>query len=456
MRITNEDVIWSFFATFFKAASGALLLPLILKMLPSEEVGLWTIFMSVTLLVNLFDFGFGSSFSRSINYIFSGVKELKVKGFSHTIENGEVDYGLLKGTIDSMKWFYLRISFAVFIFLSTLGTYYISVILQNYNGDKVYAFTAWAILCIINTYSLYTLYYDSILIGKGLIKTSKKIIVFSQIIFLLLASVLLLLGYGIIAIVIAQLIYIIIARFLSHKAFFTKELIARMLNAPSRSKSEVLKVIYPNAIKLGLTAIGGIMVQRSAVFIGSLFVPLSDIASYGMTRQILDLLSGLAPVFVSTYLPLISKNRVEGNLKSVKEIYLRGTAFSIIIFFAGSLMIFFWGNQILKFIGSETTLVPQTIMVVAIFVSFLEMNHTSAAGILLTKNEVPFFLPSIFSGIATALIMYFLLGWTDIGLLSLFLAPFVVDVAYQSWKWPLEVIRDLKISIKDIFNSLFI
>ncbi len=78
------------------------------------------------------------------------------------------------------------------------------------------------------------------------------------------------------------------------------------------------------------------------------------------------------------------------------------------------------------------------------------MNHASAGGILLTKNEVPFFKPSIISGVATALLMYIFLGWTNIGLLSLFLAPGLVDIAYQSWKWPYEVIKDLKVSFRDI------
>jgi hypothetical protein len=37
MRITKVDVMWSLLATFFRAASTALLLPLILKLLPAEE-----------------------------------------------------------------------------------------------------------------------------------------------------------------------------------------------------------------------------------------------------------------------------------------------------------------------------------------------------------------------------------------------------------------------------------
>lgn len=454
MKISKKDVIWSFSATFFKVASSALLLPLILRMLPAEDVGLYTIFLSVTTMVSLFDFGFSPSFSRNISYIFSGVNELKKEGLSESVKNGKVDYCLLKGTIDSMKWLYIRIAFAVFFFLAIAGTYYISLVLDNYSGNKTHAYIAWGILCIINCYNLYTYYYDSLLIGKGLIKTSKQIIVFSQIIFLLAATFLLLLGYGLIAIVSSQLLYVVISRTLSRKAFFTIELRSKLKKTVSGLRSSVLKSVTPNAIKLGLTILGGILIQRSAIIIGSLFIPLSDIASYGLTRQLFDILSGLAPVYIITYIPLISKYRVEGKTEKIKSIYIKGTIISFMVFFIGFFIIYLFGENALALLGSETILLPKGLIIAAMLVTLLEMNHASAGNILVTKNEVPFFKPSIISGLITAILIYVFLRFTDIGLFSLFLAPGIVDIAYQSWKWPLEVIKDLKISLRDVFQEI--
>lgn len=450
MQISKVDVVWSFFATFFRVASTALLLPIILKLLPADEVGLWTIFMSITFIVNLFDFGFNSSFSRNITYIFNGVKELKPEGFTDSVDQGKVNYELLKGAIDSMRWLYLRVAMIALLLFATAGTWYISVILRNYGGDKNSAYLAWGILCLVNGWNLYTFYYDALLVGKGLIKQSKQIIILSQIMFLVVAYVLLTMGYGIVAIVSSQLIYVLVARALSHKVFYTREIRMNLRNTSQRRRKEVLEAVYPNAIKIGLTALGGILIQRSAVFIGSLYLPLKDIASYGITRQVLDILAGLAPIYITTFIPLIVKCRVEGNKEKIKELYIKGTFISIILFFTGALIVYFFGDTGLKMIRSETVLIPGSLFIVAMLVSFLEMNHASAGGILLTKNEVPFFKPSIISGMATALLMYIFLGWTNIGLLSLFLAPGLVDIAYQSWKWPYEVFKDLKLSFKDV------
>ena len=118
MKITKVDVLWNYIATFFKIASSLLLLPFILRSLHSEDVAIWTIFSSIAALVFLIDFGFNSSFSRNVTYIFSGVSSLQKEG--HEIKfnaDNEVNYSLLKGLLGSMRWFYSRISLVLFFLL---------------------------------------------------------------------------------------------------------------------------------------------------------------------------------------------------------------------------------------------------------------------------------------------------------------------------------------------------
>ena len=81
IQIGREDLYWNYGATFLKIASSALLLPLILRMMSSEMVGIWSVFMTVTAFASLLDFGFCGSFTRNITYVFSGVVKLKKEGF---------------------------------------------------------------------------------------------------------------------------------------------------------------------------------------------------------------------------------------------------------------------------------------------------------------------------------------------------------------------------------------
>ncbi len=456
MKIGKKDILWNYIATFFKIASGVLLLPLILKMLSAEEVGIWTIFLSVTALINLLDFGFTPSFSRSITYIYSGVNSLKTEGFE-LIENknNDINYSLLKGTILSMRWFYLRMSIILFFILSTFGTYYISLVLKKYSGEHSEIYIAWIILILISTYYLYTLYYDSLLLGKGLIKQSKQITIAGQFSYLITASILLLLGYGLIAIVSSQVLSVIIIRIFSHRTFFTKKLQKILLVTKAVSVKKILRSLFPNSLKMGLTSLGGFLVSRSSIFIGSLYLTLDEIASYGITIQLIGVLYSLSGIYISTYFPLITQLRVEQNNIAIKKIYLKGQIILFFTFILGGICLYFLGDMALVLIGSKTQLVPQTILAVAVIIAFLENNHGVAGGILLTKNEVPFYKAAIFSGILTVLFLFLFFHYTDIGIWSMFLASGIAQALYQNWKWPLTVKKELQITLKDLKLTIY-
>jgi O-antigen/teichoic acid export membrane protein len=328
ININRSDVIWNYLATFLKLASSTLLLPLILRKMPSEMVGIWSIFISITAFSSLIDFGFSPSFTRNVTYIFSGVSNLRINGIETVLkQNIEVDYGLLKGLLDAMRWLYLRMALGIFIILSTIGTIYISTVLHKYKGDISEIYLAWGLLCAITSYNIYTLYYDALLMGKGMVKISKQIVIFGNIIYLILSAVLLLLGYGIVAIILAQGCSVILIRWLSKRAFFTLSIKINLSIAKAYPKNLILKVISPNAFKIGLTTLGGVVAQRSSIIIGSLYLTLSDVASYAITTQLIAVLANLSVIYTYTYQPKISQLRIENNNYAIKNLYLKGISF---------------------------------------------------------------------------------------------------------------------------------
>jgi O-antigen/teichoic acid export membrane protein len=450
MQITKKDVLWNYAATFLKIASSALLLPLILKMMPTETVGIWSVFITITAFTSVLDFGFSTSFTRNVTYIFSGVRTLKVNGFNTvTDKESTIEYGLLKAVISAMRWFYLRIALILLVVLITIGTYYVHGLLKKYNGNEQEVYIAWFILCVINTYNLYTLYYDALLQGRGLIKRSKQIVIIGQLLYLVVATILILVGKGIIAIVLAQASSVIVIRWMSYFSFFTGEIKQNLQKVQSCSKKEVLKAIYPNAVKVGLTSFGGFLVQRSAIIIGSLFIPLKDIASYGITLQLIIIMGGMAGIYTSTYQPKISHLRITQNLTAIKDLYIKGEIVLFLTYLFGGLGILVLGTWGFRFIGSKTQLLPTFMLSFAILISFLENNHSIAGGILLTSNEVPFFKASLFAGLVTILLLLGMFYLCDMRIWAMILAPGIAHL-YNNWKWPYEVKKQLNITLDDI------
>lgn len=452
MKTDKNDVLWNYAATFLKIASQALLLPLILTMMSAEKVGIYVVFITINSFALLLDFGFNSSFTRNVTYVFSGVKSLKKQGYEKNIhDKSYIDYNLLKGLISVMKRFYLVLSIVLFFLLITIGSSYIYFIVKDYQGDLIEVFIAWIILVIINTYNIYTLYYGALLLGKGLVKKSKQITIIGQIVFLCFSAILIILGYGLIAIFTAQGLSVIIIRFLSKKTFFTKQILKDLNLASKSSNKEIFDSIYPNSLKIGITSLGAFMVHRSTIIIGSLYLTLENIASFGITLQIIGVLTGLAGIYTNTYLPKINELRVRDNLIEIKKIYLKGQLSILIIFLLGSVGLLVFGDWTLNLLQSSTKLIPSSFITCMLIFALLETNHSVAGHILLTKNEVPFFKASIISGIGVVIILLIFLNYTELGLLSLILAPGIAQAVYQNWKWPMEVNKDLKITIKDFF-----
>ncbi|MDR1582435.1 MAG: hypothetical protein LBS55_04115 [Prevotellaceae bacterium] len=446
MNIGRKDVIWNYAATFLKIGVGVILLPFILRSFSQETVAIWSIFTTVITLTGLFDFGFNPSFARNVTYVVSGAKELKKTGYD-IVENhdGTIDYGLFKGLIDAMKWFYARMAAILFVLLATAGTYYIHVVLKTYSGNHTEVYIAWAILVVINSYSLYTMYYDSLLQGEGLIKRSKQIQIAGQSVYLVVAVVLILLRFNLIAIVSAQALSVIIRRVLSHRTIYTTKFKQILEPVTARAKKEFIKPILPNAVKLGLTSLGGFLVTRSSIVIGSLYLSLDAIASYGITIQIIGIISSVASVYFATYQPQIAQYRVQNNTVAIRQLYLKGSVLLLGIFIVGGIALVFLGEWALDVIKSQTPLLPKPLMLFALLVYLLEANHGNAGGILLTKNEVPFFRASLFSGVLTVILLFIFFKYTHLGVLGMILAQGIAQGCYQNWKWPIKVIKELRI-----------
>ena len=441
--IGKKEIAWSYAGTAFMIGAGVLLLPFILHKMPQETVGIWNIFQTITFLVLLLDFGFRPSFARNISYIFSGVKTLQKEGVAHAAVDAEVDYGLLKGTLIAMQRFYRYIAIGVFVLLVTAGTAYFSYILRKYNGDHQDAMIAWLLLIAINCYNLYTFYYDALLTGKGYIKRSQQINMIGQAIYIVLAIGLIYAGFGLTSIVGSQLISTVIRRVMMYRVFFTPQLKERLEAAVPNEPKEILSAITPNAIKVGLTQLGGFLVNKAAILIAPICVSLELVACYGITVQVMDILARCATVFYQSYTPKLAQCRAENDLAGLKHYYTLCIGSLIAVYIAGGLVWVCCGPWALDLIGSQTQFVPTAMLCVMLLISLLEQNHATSAGFIMADNKIPFFIPSLLSGAATIILLWIFLSPLQMGIWGLILAPGIAQLAYQNWKWPSVVINEL-------------
>ena len=455
MKIGRKDIVWNYLATFMRIASGIVILPLVLKLLPTAEYGLWSIFLQVSSLTALLDFGFSSSFSRNVSYVFSGITELKAKGYSAIEEkNLPVNYRLLKSVITAMQRYYGAMAFIFLIIFVLASPSYMSYVLENkYSGDnKQEIWIAWFTYGGLVAYEFYTCYYNSLMSGRGLVKKNMQIIVFSQSIRIVVSVICLLMGLGIISMIIGMLVSDIVNRTLSYYTFYDKKIKAEIKAATTMPVMEVMKVMAPNAFKIGLTTFGFFALSQAITFISPFYLTLPEIAQYGISKQMIMLIVSIGGTWFGTFYPQLTQYRVQGDDVSVKRLFVKGILVMIIIFIVAGSGLLLLGNPILELIHSKTFLLNGWMLLLMIFFAFFEATQSMSTSTLLTKNEVPFFKSVLLSGAGSLVLLFVFFKFTHLGVLSMILAPGIALSVYHNWRWPSLVISELKVRPKDFLT----
>jgi hypothetical protein len=326
----------------------------------------------------------------------------------------------------------------------TAGSAYYAYILRKYSGDITDAWIAWFLLIGINCYNLYTMYYEALLLGKGYVKRSQQITIVAQLIYILVAIGMIYLGCGLTAIVGAQLLATIIRRILTYRVFFTKELCNQLECVDEQDWRMVLGAIYPNAVKVGLTHVGGFLINKSSILCGTLFLSLEQVACYGITLQVMEVLARCGAVTYQSYTPRLAQCRAEADMKQLARYYRYSIVSLLGVFLLGGSLWLGIGNELLQWIGSETRFVPNIMLCAMLLFSLLEQNHAISAGFIMADNKIPFFIPSLLSGAGTIALLCLFVVVLDWGMWGMILAPGLAQLVYQNWKWPSMIIQELR------------
>jgi len=447
ITLSKKDVIWGYFAQFFAIASGIITLPLILRMLSVEEIGMNYLMLTIGSLVSLFDFGFAPQFGRNITYIFSGAQKLKEEGVNIINPGSKINYHLLATMIHTARFIYRWLAIIILLIMITLGSLYIYKVTNGFtNIDN--SFIIWIVYSVSTFINVYYSYYTSLLTGKGLIMESRKATVFSKMTYILLTFAFLSLGMGLLSVAMANLFAPFVNRYFSHHYFFTSDLKLKIdaIKISKQEKIDLFKIIWHNAKKLGLVFVGSYAINKLSMFLAGLYLSLSDIASYGLMMQLVGLIMSVSGTLFGIYQPRFSALRVEGDNNSLFKEFAFTMNVQYLLYAFGTIFLLLLGPWLLTLIGSNALLPPIGILSIYTLVVLLEMNHSNFASFIVTKNNIPFVESSLIAGGCIALGSYFSLEYTSLGIIGLVLVQGITQLAYANWKWPHVVCKEFSIS----------
>lgn len=450
--VLNKDIFWGYVAQGLNIGAGILLLPIILRYLPAADVGLWFVFMTLAGFSQLIEMGFQPTLARNVAYAYSGAKQLAPDGLpnEHCSEN-KINLYLVAGLISAAKKIYLLVAVLATFLMLVVGSIYIYTLLTP-SQNIFYSLSSWITFALGYLVNFYFGYITGVLQGRGDITQSNKVVILARGIMIILGSLLMCLGFGLLGLGVAVFISAVFGRIAALHYLYQdphKDQLASIL-IKTKEINKLKRTLWHNASRLGMVQLGGFLIQRVSILISSSFMGLEVVASYGMTLSLLLTVSGIAAVICHVQVPYISALQSRYERKLLSSIYGEILILSWAMYFMGLLFILIWGKELLWLIDSHTMLLPFWYIFALGVIVFLEMNHSIAATYLTTMNKVPFLKAALFSGIL--ILIFSLLLIKPLGLIGLIIAQGGVQLAYNNWKWPREVCKQMGCSLTQILS----
>ncbi len=453
IQATKKDIIWNYIGIIMSMASNFMLLPFMMYFIDSDFLGLWYVYLSIGGIVILFDFGFNPTIARSVAYCWSGAQTLNAEGVQY-VESSEPNFMLLAKVIDTCKRIYLIIALAALVVLSTSGSIYIYYVSKDIFGKTVVV--SWLIYFLAVFLNLYYGYYATLLRGVGAVSAYNKINVLARIIQILVSIVFMILGYGIIAVSAAYLLYGFLLRFFSKYTFYRYEGIGEKFDnlnvkATNGDIKGLFMTIWHNAWRDGVVAFANYCANQASTIIASFFLTLTETGIYSIAVQLITAIVTIAAGLYTAYQPAMQSAYINHNKKETKRLMSMAMLVFDLVFIMGVVALLTVGIPILKLI-KPTTVFSRTVIVGIAIYNFFYKRQSYYTSFISNTNYVPYMKAYVISGIAGVGLSVLLVSVFNFGVWGLIVGQFLPQIVYNCWKWPSDVYKILDSSFLEMLH----
>lgn len=442
IAVSKRDVVWNYVGTIASMASNFVLLPLLLVFLSSEQIGLWYVFVAISGFAQLLEFGFTSTLSRNILYCLSGAKKLSKQGCDYESVDGGIDWHLLRAVLFTSKAIYAVLGIVALFAAVTFGSAYVSSVTGGFAIEG--SLPAWIVFVISIFTNLYFLYCLTFLRGVGDVAGENRAKTIARIGQLVLTAVLLVLGLNLIAAAIGFLAYSTLLRFIAMYEFNGHVDIKRGIqqdgSAIERSEMlDVLKTVSFVAWRDGVVSLAWYGATQATSLLCSAFLGLEQTATYSVMLQFATAIHNLSSAYVRSCFPMFQSAYVRGDKKVEREVVERGISCYVFMFLCGAIIV----TSLLPVLTIfKKDFICDPLLFAGIVVYYFLLNqHSLFCNIIVSMNEIPYFIAYIVSTVAGILLSCVLCGLFHWEAWGLVIGQAIPQLVYNNWHWPQYVLN---------------
>jgi hypothetical protein len=432
-RVWHSAVGWSFAVTALRAGGFLLVLPLALRRLSPDELGLWYLFASIAELGAFAELGLGLILGRSASYFMAGVERLPAHGLlirPPSAENRAPNLAGLAGLLGLARRVYFRLIAPILVIILTAGLAIVLHKMRAMPGAQTVHVLTYGVFAVATVLSISGGYWPQFLVGIGQVRLGQRALLLGLVLNYAVAAGCLLLGLGILSLALGQLVLA-----LANFAFARRQVFVVLPGITSITSLEIrFDELWPAAWRSLLTTLGANMCCQGTLFVCGILFDLATTASYGLTLKLALVVQGFAGVWLIVRLPHIARARAAGDISLAVKL-VRGSVVRCALTYAlGAAAILIAAPPLLAFMKSRTPLLPPALLAALLVMVGLDFLVGFHSAVIVSANRFPHLMIYVASGLAT-IALAFGLG-SSLGIAGIIAAPVLAQLVCAYWWIP--------------------
>ena len=455
LKFWNSPTLMSWGSLASKLGGMLVLLPLLLHHFSPPDIVIWLLFGTIVSLQVIADIGFSQTFIRSIACAEGGLSISLLSDMRKPPIKKEVTEPLnvetLLRLVATMKHTYCRLTILAMSFLVPIGFYALEKPIEQSTNQES-AWIASGIVLFTTVFSLWGNIYSAFLQGRNQVALLRRWEMLMSLAGIGTAVCVLLLGGNLLAVVIAQQIWLIMAVIRNYWLCKDDELF--ILGMKMKSDKETISAIWPSAWRSGVGVLMSFGIIQFSGMIYAQIAQTKEVSAYLLALRLIQTISQFSQAPFYSRLPTLAKLRSQGDIDEQLKVAKKGMCFSHLTFFAGFIIVGMFAQDLLEVIKSQSIFISPLLWSLLGLAFFLERFGAMHIQLYSTTNHIIWHVANGYTGLVMSILAFFL--YPIIGVLAfpsamIFSYCFIYSgiATYHSYRaFPIKVIEF------ELYNSI--
>jgi O-antigen/teichoic acid export membrane protein len=412
----------SWFSRGISISLGMLLLPVLFRNLPQSELGMWLLLGQSWAVLGIFDLGFGVTLTRRIAFaVGKGSTDMEVPLVSESLKE-------VADLVATGRRIYHAVAILTFLCSLAAGFFYLrSLDLGGVSTGRVWI--AWGILCLSQAVGIRAAVWNCLLQGVGYVGWDAILASMINALTLMGQIISALLGGGLVSLAVIAACGVLGQR--CAILGFARKRRPEVFNLRGNWDPLVVKSMAPVAIRVWLTALGGLLISNSDQFFIASMEGAEALPSYRAAFLLVLNLHLLAGAVSGASNVFVSHLWQAGNVEQIREILRRNALIGLLAISCGGAAILGMGADLFDFWLGYGHYVGNQIVLIFLVTFLLDHHATVFSTCSRATNDEAYTWSSLIAGgmkIGLAL-------WLTraLGLVGLALATLIAQTATNNW-----------------------